>query len=158
MLLVIFSLFFSACGTSPIQYEATLMEVDKAREIVEELTWAQHPTWRPSAFEINDKYIAWNFGTRSDSNAIAVGGSGVVGASGSTISKNLGERAYFRSIEKVELLLWKRKFRTWYTVSLTGKNNSHQYALRTRNLEDAKLFTDAMYTVVTFYKEKDKNP
>ncbi len=145
----------SSCGTTPIEYKPSTLKLDTAKEIVEELTWSQHPTYRPSGFEINDKYMAWDFGVKSESSGMAVGNGTVTGISGTTTSKNIGERSYFKSIDKVELFLWKRKFRTWYTVSLTEKNNTYKYVYRTQSLEDAEKFTDAMSTIVKYYKEQN---
>jgi hypothetical protein len=64
-LVILITTFLVACGSSPIQYQASLIDINKAKDIVEDLTWSQHSNWRPDAFEITDKYIAWDYGTTS---------------------------------------------------------------------------------------------
>ena len=157
LLVVPLILLITACGgTIPIKYQASSMDINEAKDVLDELTWSQHPKWRPDAFLITEKYIAWDSGVISRSNGFAtdiVPGTAIV--SSTSIIKNIGDRYYYRSIQKVELSSWKRKFKQWYVVSITDTHDRLKHVLRTRILSDAKMFTDAMTTVVNNYRKSD---
>ena len=158
LLIVLLTLLITACGgTSPIKYQPTSMDINEAKDVLEELTWSQHPKWKPDSFVITEKYIAWGFGATSKSTgfATAIGDSGVAIGSSTSNIRNIGDRYYYRSIQKVELSSWQRKFKQWYVVSITDMHNRHKYVLRTRILKDAKVFTDAMTTIVDNYRNSD---
>jgi hypothetical protein len=129
------------------------MSVRDAVDIVEQLTMTQHKTWRPDYFEINDKYILWNYGTISKGQISAVAIDSIVVGSGTSTTRSVGDRLYFNSIHNIQLLSWKRKFKQWYVVSaLDNDNNIIQHLFHTQSLDDAKRFSDAMHTLVVYHE------
>lgn len=97
--------------------------------------------------------MAWSYGTTSQTRGIAsaIGDTGIAVGASSSVTRDLGDRAYYRSIDRVQLLSWIRKGKQWYAVSLTAKRGESKVILRTRSLEDAKLFTDAVSSVLTHF-------
>ena len=149
--IIIFSLIILAScgGVDAIKYTPTTMKLKDATDTVEELIMTQHPLWKPDSLEINDKYISWDFGyiSKGKGTAIAVAPGFAVGRN-SSVSNNKNERVYFHSIKDVQLSTWSRKFETWYVVSLIDKNGDiFKHILHTRDLDDAKRFTDAINTL-----------
>ena len=154
--LVLVTLFLIGCGISPIKYQATGIEIKEAVDLVEEMTWSQHTKWRPESIVINDKYMAWSFGYASQNNVWATDvGTGFAVGGGTSTSRYVGSRSYYRSIDKIQLYSWKRKLMQWYAVGIIDKNGVNKFVLRTRSLKDAKLFTNAMTSIVNFYKNKE---
>ena len=156
-LLVIATLILSGCGSSPIKYKTTEMEINSAIDLAEEITWSQHENWRPDGFAVNEKYISWEFGviSRNRSWATSVGNTGLAVGGGTSTHRNAGNRMYYRYIDRVQLYSWKRKFRQWYAVAIIEKSGAQKFILRTRSLEDAELFTSAMTSIVDFYKVRN---
>ena len=156
-LLVIGPLLLAGCGSSPIKYKPTEMEINSAISLAEEITWSQHENWRPDGFSVNEKYISWEFGviSRNSSWATSVGNTGLAVGGGTSTHRNAGNRMYYRYIDKVQLYSWKRKFKQWYAVAIIEKSGAHKFILRTRSLEDAELFTSAITSIVDFYKVKN---
>lgn len=140
----------SACGTTPTDYSPKSMEVAEALVIVEELTYSQHQAWRPQYFEISSNYIGWDYGlvSKHSSSSVLVGNTSLAVGSGRTSTRAVTDRVYFRSIGGIKLLDWTRKGRQWWVVSIYDKNGQlAKHAFRTRNLEDAKLFADALNSI-----------
>ena len=151
----IFLLFVTACGSNAISYQPTLMSYSEALNVVEELTMTQHSEWKPDEFGITDKYVFWNYGfvTNSSSSAAIIADTAIVGKSQAETKLN-NERIYFRTIKGVKLLDWQRKFKQWYVVSLVDtEDRITKHALRTRSLDDAKRFMDAMESIIRERKD-----
>ena len=155
-LLALVTFLLVGCGSSPIEYKTTEMEINAATSLAEEITWSQHKDWRPDGFAVNEKYISWEFGvvSKNSSWATEVGNTGFAVGGGTSTYRNAGNRLYYRYIDKVQLYSWKRKFQQWYAVGITEKSGESKFILRTKNLEDAKLFTSAITSIVNFYKIK----
>lgn len=143
-LFVLVTFFLIGCGTSPINYQATNMEIKQAVNLVEDLTWSQHINWRPRSFVITDEYMAWSISSVD-----------FVVDSVNSPNRNVEIKSYYRAIDKVQLYSWKRKLQQWYVVGIINKRGSSEFVLHTRSLEDAKLFTNAMSSIVNFYKNKE---
>lgn len=150
MFLPLFLLFATACGSNAISYKPEFIDYNEALDVVEELTMTQHSEWKPDEFGITDKYIFWNYGfvaTSSSSSAI-IADSAIVGKSQVETKLN-NERIYFRTIKGVKLLDWQRKFKQWYVVSLVDtEGRIKKHVFRTRSLDDAKRFMDAMESII----------
>jgi hypothetical protein len=147
-------LVMSGCGTSPIKYEPAVSQMDaqRAMSTIEKLTMMQHPAWRPDYLAFEYDYMAWDFGQvsshRSNAVVIPIGGTPVAVGGGRGTTRHSGNRIYFNDIKKVELLSWRRKFKQWYVVSIVGFRGERTHVLRTRHLEDAKSYVDAMQVVL----------
>jgi hypothetical protein len=156
-LLILVTFLVVGCGSSPMKYETTKMEINAAISLAEEITWSQHRDWRPDGFSVNEKYISWEYGVVSSNKSWAsgVGNTGFVVGSGTSTYRNSGNRLYYRYINRVQLYSWKRKFQQWYAVGIITKSGENKFILRTKSLEDAELFTSAMTTIVDFYKTEE---
>ncbi|MBF4395669.1 hypothetical protein EAY12_20570, partial [Vibrio anguillarum] len=65
----------------------------------------------PDYFVITDKYLGWDYGSKSSGTVNAVAYNNVVFGSSSSTTKKVGERVYFYKINGVQLYDWKRKFK-----------------------------------------------
>jgi hypothetical protein len=169
--LLILSIFIVGCSTSRyVPYNPTSKDVEAAKVILEDLTWSQHLMWRPDNFQITDTFIGWDYGITSDSKtrgrSVGVGvskqfkdsgiGLGVSGTSNNsrttTVIRETIDRTYYRSINDVKLVSWKKNFKQWYIVRLMNSNRSQKNVLRTRSIDDAKLYIDALTTIIEYSK------
>ncbi len=150
---VLAALLLMGCATSVIDYRPSpAMSITDSVETIEELTTTQHRAWRPNFIEINDKYLLWDYGTVSRGLGSAVVVGHVAIGSSRTTTRGSSERIYFKSIERVELRSWIRKFRQWYVVTAVMEREKRDtHLLRTRDLEDAKRYTDAFRTLLAAY-------
>lgn len=154
VVLAVSILAFGGCGTAPMQYEPSTLNLEQAMIEVEKLIMTQHPAWRPDYVHFDRQYLFLGFGTRTTgSGSGAVIGNAVFG-SGSARTRNVGERLYFENVKSVSLRSWNRKMKQWYAVSVQGFNDQHVgYILRTRDLEGAKRFVDGMTVILAAYYE-----
>lgn len=141
-------------STSPMSHNPSPMGLTDAIGVIEKLTMTQHRAWRPDYVDIKSQYILWGHGTRSSGRGTAIVlGNVAVGRSSST-TREVGERLYYEQIHGIVLMSWLRNTRQWYAVSVRNSDNDHAgYIFRTRNLESAKSFVDAMEAVAANYKK-----
>jgi hypothetical protein len=126
------------------------MSFDQAREIVEEMLLTQHPAWRPDFIEVTEKFIAFDEGSATKTHSW--GGAPFVASNSRT--RKRGGRAYYKYVTKIELVLWKRKFKTWYRVALHGDLAIRDpVVLRTRDLGKAELLVDALSSLVEMSRQ-----
>lgn len=117
------------CGQTVIPYKPyEAMNIKDATEIVNDLIMKQHRNWRPANFEIRDEYFYWNYRHKG------------------------AEKFYYKDLYNVRLTKWKRKFKTWYVVSVLG--NPGIRVLYTRYYADAKSFANALETILIAQKDK----
>ena len=130
------------------------MNLTDAIVMIEKLIMTQHPAWRPDYIEITSQYFLWGYGTRSTGRGSAVVvGNAAFGTSTYETRVN-AKRLYYEQIHRIVLKSWTRKFRQWYVVSTRNSDNEHLGTIfRTRNLEYAKRFVDAMEAVVAVYRK-----
>ena len=140
----------SGC-TSVVQYQPHSMDVGAAKELIDKLTMTQHPAWKPDYIEFNDTYIQWGFGavtTGSGSGAVI---GNVAVTSGRSSTHNVGTRLYYSDVRDIQLLDWTRKGKQWYVVTSVNARGEQTHLLRTRHLEDAQQYVDAIRTVIHAY-------
>jgi hypothetical protein len=132
------ALLASCSATIPYTPQQTY-SFSEARDIVEELVLTQHPAWRPDQIAVTEKFISFDYGLTTSTQADFATASAV-----STTHRNSG-RAYYKYISGVTLIEWSRKFRTWYVVKLEGSLAvKDPILLRTQDLNKAKLLVDAL--------------
>jgi hypothetical protein len=142
------------CGTSLMRYEPSSrgMDVDQAISTIEKLTMMQHPAWRPDYLAFEYEYMAWDFGyvtsQRASAVAVPIGNTAVAIGRGRGTTRHLANRIYFSDIRRIELLSWRRKFKQWYVISIVHMRNRRTHVLRTRYLDDAQAYIDAMHVVM----------
>ncbi len=131
-----------------IDYETTVkMGTKDAVATLEELTMTQHPNWRPERFEIKDDYAYWSYGSVIE-NDMYGRAEKIVGSS---------ERIYYRTINKVRLMKWQRKFKDWYVVSLINSDGGViKHVFYSRDINLAKRYVDAANSALVAYKKIDK--
>lgn len=129
------------------------MDVVAAKELVEKLTMTQHPAWKPDYIEYNDSYIEWGFGsvTTGSASGTAVGGLAVV--SGRSSTRAVGNRLYYSDVREIQLLDWTRKGKQWYVVSSVSNRGDQTHLLRTRYIEDAQQYVDALTTIIKSHSQ-----
>jgi hypothetical protein len=137
----------SGC-TSVIQYQPRSMDVASAKELIDKLTMTQHPAWKPDYIEFTDTYIQWGFGavTTGSGTGTVVGGLAV--SSGRSSTRAVGDRLYYADVHEIQLLDWTRKGKQWYVVSSLSNRGDQTYLFRTRHIEDAQQYVDAIRTVI----------
>lgn len=170
------ALVISACNSSRyMEYEANEISRERAKFILEDLTWAQHPKFRPENVLVTDTFMSFNNGLKSVSNThgrsatigasaeigdtgIRIGGSGTNTRSQTTTTlREDGERVYFRPTNNIRLISWKRNNRQWYIVRIFNSNRTSKNIYYTRNLQDAELYIDAFNTMVSYNQSLDEN-
>ena len=147
-------LMVAACGTAPMEYQPSEMNLDDAIGEVEQQIMTQHPAWRPDYVHFDSQYMLLGFGTRTTgSGSSTLVGNTVIGG-GSSTTRAVGDRIYFEEVSGVELRSWMRKMRQWYAVSILNLEGGHAgYLLRTRDLQSAQRFVDAMTVMLDAYNE-----
>jgi hypothetical protein len=135
LFLTLIMVALSGC-TSVIQYQPHSMDVSAAKELIDKLTMTQHPAWKPDYIEFNDTYIQWGFGAVT---------------SGRSSTHNVGTRLYYSDVRDIQLLDWTRKGKQWYVVTSVNARGEQTHLLRTRHLEDAQQYVDAIRTVIHAY-------
>ena len=157
LLIIFFLLVVSGCGgVTPIKYTPMPMDYTEAKDTVEELILTQHQLWKPDSLELNNKYIAWNFGyvSKGGSTSVVIPGTYVAVGSSRSTTRHKNERLYFRAIKSIQLSTWSRRLKKWYVVSTLDKHgNISKHILHTRNREDAERFTDAMNALLIFSED-----
>jgi hypothetical protein len=148
--LALFLVFLSAC-TSVIPYQGHAMDVATAKEVIDKLTMTQHPAWKPDYIEFSETYIQWGFGeVTTGSGSGAVIGNAVF-SSGRSSTHNVGTRLYYSDVRDIQLLDWTRKGKQWYVVTSVNARGEQTHLLRTRHIEDAQQYVDAIHTVIHAY-------
>ncbi|MDE1334124.1 hypothetical protein [Vibrio aestuarianus] len=148
--LIFFLVFLSGCGTTAMNYQAKSMSISEAYDVMDEMVMTQHSNWKPDYFVITDKYLGWDYGSKSSGTVNAVAYNNVVFGSSSSTTKKVGERVYFYKINGVQLYDWKRKFKQWYIVSLIDENGKViKHVLHTRSLSNAQKTVDALNVILS---------
>jgi hypothetical protein len=143
-----------ACGgTRVMPYDARPnMRVEQAMTAIEKLTMTQHSAWRPDYVVFEPDFLGWGMGTVTTQSAraiaVPVGNSAVAVGRGSGTTRNVGERVYYGDIRQIQLLSWRRKGRQWYVASVVDRRDNITHLLRTRYVEDAQSYIDALYVLV----------
>ena len=71
-----------------------------------------------------------------------------------TRTRSTSERIYYKYIDNFQLRSWTRNLQQWYVVAIVLKDErGTKIALRTRNLDDAKVFMTAFESLRTAYAE-----
>jgi hypothetical protein len=137
--------------TSVIQYQPRSMDVASAKELIDKLTMTQHPAWKPDYIEFNDTYVQWGYGavTTGSGTGTVVGGLAV--SSGRSSTRSVGDRVYYNDVREIQLLDWTRKGKQWYVVSSLSTRGDQTHLFRTRHIEDAQQYVDAIRTVMRAY-------
>ena len=140
----------SGC-TSVIQYQSHSMDVSSAKELIDKLTMTQHPAWKPDYIEFSDTYIQWGYGAVTTGSATGTVVAGLAVSSGRSSTRSVGERVYYSDVREIQLLDWTRKGKQWYVVSSLSTHGDQTFLFRTRHIEDAKQYVDAIRAVVRAY-------
>jgi len=153
ILCVLSLMIVSGCGgTSPIDYEPAPMSVTESVNTIDRLIMTQHKKWRPDYVDVSGQYLLLGHGVRSVGIGTAVVFQGVAFGSGTSTTREISERLYYEQVHGIVLMSWQRKFKQWYAVSIRDSDEEHTgYIFRTRNLEDAQHFVDALEAVVADY-------
>lgn len=147
------SLLCACGGTNVMPYDARPnMRVEQAMTTIEKLTMTQHPAWRPDYVVFEPDFLGWGMGTVTTQSARAVavpiGDSAVaIGRSRGT-TRNVGERVYYSDVRQIQLLSWRRKGKQWYVASVVDHRDRRTHLLRTRYVEDAQSYVDALHVLV----------
>ena len=121
-----FALVAVTCGGSRVLMYSpkTDMGIHESRETIEELMMTQHRAWRPDYVESNENYIVWGTGVISHTGAWT---------GTTTRTRSTGERIYYKHVDHLELLSWKRKSKQWYVVRVVRKENRGEKRRRKKN-------------------------
>lgn len=123
---IITVVLLTGCGSTILAYEPTnKLTAREAYEEFDQLITTQHTDWRPKRLEINDRYIFWS---RDDG----------------------PEKFYFKELRSsAQLMSWHRKFKTWYVVSLIGKDGDvKKHIYYTREQKQAERLVEAVNTII----------
>lgn len=136
------AMLLSGCASNILEYSPKLgMNAQDAWEVVDELTMTQHLAWRPVYIEFKERYVVWGRGVTTR---------GLIGGSRSRESQ---DRIYYKSIDRIQLMSWRRKLEQYYVVSIVRKDDSNAaHILHTRSLVDAKRFLDAFETLLAVHR------
>jgi hypothetical protein len=141
-----FAMFFMAisivgCSTAPIAYTPKAgLTVKQARKQIEKLALTQHRSWKPDWIEIQKEYIAWGMGSVTTGGGIGTVIGDSVFSSGSSRTRQVGERLYFEDVTGIKINNWKTNR---FVVRVTTKRGE-QILLRTFLLEDAQSYVDSI--------------
>ncbi|ENM3807730.1 hypothetical protein NTE20_003788, partial [Vibrio cholerae] len=75
-----------------MNYQAKSMSISEAYDVMDEMVMTQHSNWKPDCFVITDKYLGWDYGSKSSGTVNAVAYNNVVFGSSSSTTKKVGER------------------------------------------------------------------
>lgn len=142
-------LALGGCSSKVISYQSSnQMTLNDAILTTEELIMTQHENWRPDSFTIRNDYMLWGYGAATSTSGIATSfGYGVAYGTSKAVTRDIGNRVYYKNIKDVQLMTWSRKFKEWYVVSLIktdGLNDSTQHIYYTRNQDSAKRLVDSL--------------
>ena len=148
-------LVLTGCGsTSPMSYDPSPMDFEDAIVDVERLIMTQHPIWRPDYIEFDSQYLLLGYGTRSTGRISGAAVGGAVFGSTSSSTHAVSERLYFEQVKGITLMSWTRKMKQYYAISIRDSDGEHVgHVYRTRDIESAEQFVDAMNVVVSKYNE-----
>ena len=136
VLVLILSLFLTGCGSTLIAYQPSeKMSFKAASALVDELIMGNENKYKPDSLAINESYISWGMGTDSATR----GGIFTM----STTSHVIGERIYFKSINKIELYLKRRN----YIVQIQSKDIDRN-VLATPDINEAKRLINALESLI----------
>lgn len=148
-ILILIVVAFAAGCTAKVAYEPrSTGDVQEAARTIEKLTMTQHREWRPGAISITRRYLIWGSGVMTKAGADAADGEEGVLVGRTTASYGDSERLYYEDINRIEVLDWTRKFKQWYVITVITDRDKLVYLLRTRHIEDAREYADALKTLM----------
>lgn len=157
---ILFSVCLIGCSSKVIVYEPTMeMTLAEAISTTEKLIMTQHANWKPDNFFIRDDYMLWGYGVVTNQQGFATSlGYGTAYGSSKAVTRDVGNRVYYKSIKNVQMMSWTRKFKEWFVVSLIkvdGDFESTQHIYYTRNQDSAKLLVSSLNTIIRELADSD---
>ncbi len=147
---LITTLVLAGCGHTRMNYVGAPpagMNREQAVSIVEQVFYEDYSKTKPQSVVVTDEYILLSDGVVSNGSsfgsATAIGSGAIAAGSSRVVTKEMGQRIYLRSIGDVGVFQHKMK-KGRYAVVIRATDGSTLRAVRTRSLENAQRFADAI--------------